>query len=346
MNSAPTDALRPLLADLALGRRPEDAALAAAFAALMDGHATPAQIGALLMGLAPFAADAGVLVAGASAMRARMTPVRAPKGAVDVCGTGGDGAKTLNVSTAVSFVLAGCGVPVAKHGNRAMSSRSGAADVLEALGVDIAAPLDRVERALAEANLAFLFAQTLHPAMRHVAAPRRELGFRTVFNVLGPLSNPAGVRRQLVGVFDPSWLAPLAEALGRLGAEAAYVVHGAGGLDEVSLQGETEVAALSNGAVRRFTLTPDEFGLPFTSVAAIAGGAPEDNARALSLLLEDAKTHPAYAAYVCANAGAALTVAGRSRTVREGVALACESLASGAAKAALDKLAAISRGAL
>jgi anthranilate phosphoribosyltransferase len=339
-----SELLKPLLAALSEGLRPSDEALVAGFDALMDGKATPAQTGALLMGLQPHMRDPGVIAAAAMAMRARMVPLPAPEEAIDVCGTGGDGAKTLNVSTAVSFVVAGCGVPVAKHGNRAMSSRSGAADVLEALGVNLAATPETVARALKEAKVAFIFAQAHHPAMRHVGAARRELGFRSVFNVLGPVCNPAGVKRQLLGVFDPSWLAPLAQALQQLGCEKARIVHGDGGLDEVSLEGSTHVAALDpSGVIDMRVIDASDFGLPETPVAAIAGGAPEENARALSALLDGAGGD-AYRAYVLANAAVALMVAGRAGDLREGVALAAESLRSGAARAALDALIAISRG--
>ncbi|MDX2232965.1 MAG: anthranilate phosphoribosyltransferase [Hyphomonadaceae bacterium] len=340
-----SETLKPLLATIAQGGAPDPDALEAAFGEIMDGAATPAQAGAFLTATRPLMTDPATLYAGARAMRARMTPVAAPANAIDVCGTGGDGAHSLNISTAVAFVVAGCGVPVAKHGNRAMSSRSGAADVLEALGVRLTADAPTLSRCLAEANVAFLFAQNHHPAMRHVASARRELGFRTIFNLLGPLTNPAGVRRQLVGVFAPAYGAPVAHALARLGAESAWVVHGAGGLDELSCAGESETFALAAGSVEHRSVGPAAAGLPVTAVDAIRGGSAADNAAALRDLLEGRGANAAYEGFVLLNAAAALVVAGVTTTLADGVKRARASLRDGAARDALDQLIAITRGA-
>ncbi len=228
--------LKPILARLAGGATLSEAEAEAAFNVIMSGEATPAQIGALLMAMRVRGETVAEITGAVRAMRARMTAIEAPDGAIDVCGTGGDNAGTLNVSTAVTFVLAGCGVPVAKHGNRALSSRTGGADVLAALGVNVDAPLDRLAAILGAAGCVFLFAPRHHPSMRHAAGPRVELGTRTIFNLLGPLANPAGVRRQMIGVFDPAWARPMAETLGRLGTENAWIVHGQG-LDELTVAG-------------------------------------------------------------------------------------------------------------
>jgi anthranilate phosphoribosyltransferase len=270
------------------------------------------------------------------AMRARMSAVTAPPDAIDVCGTGGDAAGTLNVSTAVTFVVAGCDVPVAKHGNRALSSRTGGADVLAALGVNVDVPLERLGDILRAANCAFLFAPRHHPSMRHAAGPRVELGTRTIFNLLGPLANPAGVRRQLIGVFDPKWAQPMAETLGRLGSESAWIVHGQG-LDELTVAGNNNVVALKkDGTIRCFTVTPDDAGLPRAPIEAIRGGDPALNAATMHALLQGA-TGP-YRDTVLLNAAAALIVAARAGDLREGVALGARSIASGAALAALETL--------
>lgn len=318
-------------------------ALAAEFAAILDGRASLGETKEFLTRSVELMGDADALAAGAEAMRARMVRVNAPDGAIDVCGTGGDGAHTLNISTAVAFVVAGCGVPVAKHGNRAMSSKSGAADVLEALGVTLTADAATLERCLAEANIAFLFAQNHHPAMRHVAQARRELGFRTIFNLLGPLSNPAGVKRQLVGVFAREYVRPMAEALRRLGAERAWVIHGAGGLDELAHADGNVVASVRAGAVTEETIA---FGAGAASEAGeLAGGDAAANAQALRALLEGASRNEAYRQAVELNAAAALLVAGEAADLGDGVILAREALDEGEALAALDKLIALTRGA-
>ncbi len=333
--------LKPALARLATGETLTEAEAEAAFDIIMAGEATPAQIGALLMAMRVRGETVAELTGAVRAMRARMAAIAAPADAIDVCGTGGDNAGTLNVSTAVTFVVAACGVPVAKHGNRALSSRTGGADVLAALGVEVEVPLDRLASVLAAAGCAFLFAPRHHPSMRHAAGPRVELGTRTIFNLLGPLANPARVRRQLTGVFAADWARPMAETLGRLGSEAAWLVHG-DGLDELSLSGVNHVAALEGGVVREFTLTGAEAGLPAWPRAAIGGGEAAENAAALRALLDGAPG--AYRDTVLFNAAAALRLAGRAGDLRAGVAAAAAAIDSGAALGVLERLAAASRG--
>ncbi len=313
----------------------------AAFAVIMDGRAAHEDIKRFLEATIPFMRDPAWIAGGAQALRARMVRVAAPDGAIDVCGTGGDGAHTLNISTAVAFVVAGCGVPVAKHGNRAMSSKSGAADVLEALGVKLTGDAPTLERCLREAGVAFLFAQNHHPAMRHVALARRELGKRTIFNLLGPLSNPAGVKRQLVGVFSADFAEPMARALQTLGCEKALVAHGAGGLDELSAAGKeaNHAAMLDQGAIT----------LQLATMAAevhpdLRGGLAPENAEEMRALLAGAG-RAGHRAAVLINAAAALFVAGKAADVIEGHALAGQSIDNGAARAALEKLVEVSRSA-
>src|ERR1700759_3108659 len=260
--------LKPVLARLDAGAKLTEEEAENAFDVIMSGEATPAQIGALLMAMRVRGETVPEITGAVRAMRARMTPVSAPADAIDVCGTGGDASGTLNVSTAVTFVVAGCAVPVAKHGNRALSSRTGGADVLAALGVNVDVALERLPDILRAANCAFLFAPRHHPSMRHAAGPRVELGTRTIFNLLGPLANPARVRRQLTGVFAAEWAAPMAETLGRLGSECVWIVHGQG-LDELTVAGENTVIAWQNGGIRRFTITPADAGLPSAPIEAI-----------------------------------------------------------------------------
>lgn len=330
----PTD-LKPVLARLAAGERLADTDAEAAFDVIMSGEATPAQIGALLMAMRVRGETVAEITGAVRAMRARMTAIEAPDGAIDVCGTGGDGAGTLNVSSAATFVVAACGVPVAKHGNRALSSRTGGADVLTALGVNIEAPMDRLSAILRAAGCVFLFAPRHHPSMRHAAGPRVELATRTIFNLLGPLANPARVRRQLTGVFAPEWTRPMAETLQALGHEAAWIVHGMG-LDELTVAGENQVTALANGIIHDFTITPEDAGLPRAPIAAIKGGDAEHNAAALLGVLTGETG--AYRDTVLFNAAAALIVAGRAANLRDGVAQAAGAVASGAALNALDTL--------
>lgn len=312
------------------------AELDAAFARILDGEAGPEEIKDFLLRSTPQMTDPQALAAGARALRVRMTPIDAPPEAIDVCGTGGDGAHTLNISTAVAFTVAGCGVPVAKHGNRAMSSKSGAADVLEALGVKLTGERALLERCLSEAGIAFLFAQNHHPAMRHVAPVRRELGQRTIFNLLGPLSNPAGVRRQLVGVYAQDAVRPMAEALRLLGAETALSVHGAGGLDELSCEGPSRAALLSDGEVKTLDIGPEPTSA--AKNADVRGGDAATNADHLSRLLSGGLANSAYEAFVTLNAGAALMVAGRVKNVPNGAMLARASLREGRAREALTRL--------
>ncbi|MSP02095.1 MAG: anthranilate phosphoribosyltransferase [Acetobacteraceae bacterium] len=327
--------LKPTLARLAGGEALSADEAEAAFTVIMSGDATPAQIGALLMAMRVRGETVPEITGAVRAMRARMTAIEAPDGAIDVCGTGGDGAGTLNVSSAVTFVVAACGVPVAKHGNRALSSRTGGADVLTALGVNIDAPIERLETILREAGAVFLFAPRHHPSMRHAAGPRVELGTRTIFNILGPLSNPARVRRQLSGVFSPDWTRPMAETLAALGHEAAWLVHGMG-LDELTVAGENQVTALKDGSIDTFSVAPEDAGLARAPVAAIKGGDAAFNAEALLGLLRGAPG--AYRDTVLFNTAAALIVAGRAADLRDGVAQGAGAIDSGGALNALETM--------
>ena len=305
------------------------------FGAIMAGSASTAQIAGLLMALRVRGETVGELTGLVRAMRARMVTIDAPEGAIDVCGTGGDGQATLNISTAVSFVVAGAGVPVAKHGNRALSSHAGAADVLTALGVNVDVPFEHLAGLLAECRCAFLFAPRHHAALRHAADARRELGVRTIFNLAGPMANPALVRRQLTGVYDPAWAHPMAEALRDLGSEKAWLVHGKG-LDELTLAGDNQVVELDRGKIRMFSLTAGQAGLPVAPIEAIKGGDAAFNASALSALLSG--EHGAYRDTVLLNAAAALIVAGRSDQLLDAAGIAAHSIDSGAAKTVLDQL--------
>jgi anthranilate phosphoribosyltransferase len=327
--------LKPVLARLAAGETLSEDAAEAAFGVIMAGEATPAQIAGLLMALRVRGETVAELTGAVRAMRARMLVVEAPEDAIDVVGTGGDNAGSLNVSTAVTFVLAGCGVKVAKHGNRALSSRTGAADVLAALGVDVEVPVARLPAILRACGCVFMFAPRHHAALRHAAGPRVELGTRTIFNLLGPLANPAKVRRQLTGVFDPAWLRPMAQTLANCGTERAWLVHGQG-LDELTVAGENQVVELAEGRLRSFTVLPEDAGLARAPVAAIRGGDAAANAAALDALLRGAGGP--YRDTVLLNAAAGLLVAGTASGLREGVSRAAAALDSGAALAALDLL--------
>lgn len=308
--------------------QPLDAARAeAAFSAILDGAVDETDIGRFLLALAARGETAAEMAAAAGVLRQRMRRISAPAGAIDVCGTGGDGSHSLNVSTAVAFVVAAAGVPVAKHGNRGASSRSGTADVLEALGWQSELPPARIEACLDEVGIGFLFAQAHHPAMARVAPIRRKLGTRTIFNLLGPLANPAGVRRQMIGVFAPDWLEPMAEAALALGGEAVLAVHG-GGLDEIAVHAPSELVRGDAQGLARGRFDPAAHGLGPHPRAGIAGGTPAENAQALSDLFAG-RGRPAYRAIVIANAGAALTLAGRS--LAAGLGEAADALDSGAA---------------
>ncbi|MCY3701136.1 MAG: anthranilate phosphoribosyltransferase [Rhodospirillales bacterium] len=307
-----------------------------AFSLLMEGETSQAQTAAFLMALRVRTEQVEEIAGAAQAMRAKATRVRAPAGAVDTCGTGGDGLGTVNVSTATALVVAGCGVPVAKHGNRAVSSKSGSSDVLDALGVNVAAPVGAVEQAMRVAGVGFLLATVYHPAMRHVGPVRADLGLRTVFNLLGPLANPAGVRRQVIGVFANRWLEPLARVLHELESEHAWIVHGADGMDELTTTGATHVAELKGGQVRTFTVNPEDAGLSRAAPAELVGGDAAANAASIRDLL-DGRRGP-YRDIVVLNAAAALIVAQRADSLEAGAAQAAHSIDSGAAGTALDRL--------
>ena len=310
-----------------------------AFEIMMSGEATPSQIGGFLMALRVRGETVEEITGAVTAMRAKMLRVNAPESAIDIVGTGGDASGSYNVSTCAALVVAGCGVPVAKHGNRALSSRSGAADTLAALGVNIEANPAQIAACIREAGVGFMFAPAHHSAMRHVGPSRVELGTRTIFNLLGPLSNPAGVRRQLVGVFSPHWVEPLAHVLKSLGCEAAWVVHG-DGLDEITTTGATSVAELKDGDVRTFEITPEDAGVERATAQRLKGGDAKYNAAALRAVLGGETS--AYRDIVLMNAGAALIIAGKAASLTEGVAMAADSIDSGKAAGVLETLVAVS----
>ncbi|WP_029002438.1 anthranilate phosphoribosyltransferase [Azorhizobium doebereinerae] len=331
---------RPLLNKVATGAVLTRDEAAYAFDKMMSGETTPSQMGALLMGLRVRGETVDEIVGAVSVMRAKMLPVTAPEASVDVVGTGGDASGSYNISTCASFIVAGAGVPVAKHGNRALSSKSGAADVLAALGIRIDLQPAAISRCIAETGIGFMFAPSHHPAMKNVGPTRVELGTRTIFNLIGPLSNPAGVRRQMVGVFAKGWIAPLAEVLKALGSARAWVVHGSDGLDEITISGTTDVASLEDGRVHTFEISPEDVGLSRAAPEALRGGDAQHNARALRAVLEG---HPgAYRDVALMNAGAALLIAGHARSLQEGVEMARASVDTGAALARLDHLARVS----
>ncbi len=334
------DDLKSIIGKVATGATLTREESAAAFDSLMSGEATPSQMGGLLMALRVRGETVEEITGAVSAMRAKMLPVTAPADAVDIVGTGGDGSGSVNVSTCASFIVAGTGVPVAKHGNRALSSRSGAADVLASLGVKIDLKPEQVGRCVKEAGIGFMFAPSHHPAMKNVGPTRTELATRTIFNLLGPLSNPAGVKRQMVGVFSRQWVQPLAQVLKNLGAESVWVVHGSDGLDEITLTGPTFVAALENGNIRSFEVTPEEAGLARAGGDGLKGGDANANAVALQGVLDGKSS--AYRDVALLNAAAALIVAGKAKTLKDGVALGTQSLDSGAAAAKLKQLIAVS----
>ncbi|WP_417807465.1 anthranilate phosphoribosyltransferase [Thioclava sp.] len=335
-----SDAMKPLI--FAASEGPLSRAQAeAAFEVLFTGEATPAQIGGLLMAMRARGESVSEYAAAAAAMRAKCVPVTAPEGAIDIVGTGGDGMHTLNISTAAAFVVAGAGVPVAKHGNRAASSRSGTADVQSELGIDVMAGPAATERGLAEAGIGFMMAQIHHPAMKHVMPVRLELGCKTIFNILGPLTNPAGVKRQLTGAFAPDLIWPMAETLQMLGSEKAWLVHGSDGTDEITITGVTEVAALENGKVTGRTIHPEDAGLPVHPFRDLLGGTPAENATALRAVLAGEKS--AYRDATILNAAAALVVADKVGDLKSGAEMAAHSIDSGRAKTALETLARITQ---
>ena len=334
------DSFKPYLAKVATGAALTREEARRAFDHLLSGEVTHAQAGAFLMALHVRGEALDEITGAAGALRERMTRVAAPEGAIDIVGTGGDHSGSYNVSTLAAIVTAACGVPVAKHGNRAASSRSGAADVLSALGVGIGLTPDHLGRCLAEAGLCFMFAQSHHASMRHVAPVRVEIGTRTLFNVLGPLCNPAGVSAQLLGVYAPSLAEPMTRVLAELGSRRVWTVHGSDGLDEITTTGPTAVVAWENGAIRRFTIDPRELGLRLAQPEELRGGDPAHNAGALREVLDGARTP--YRDIGILNAAAALMVAGRVDSLQDGVTRAAQAIDTGAARAVLERLAVVS----
>ena len=336
-----SDALKPLI-----GKAADDpltrAEAVAAFEVIMSGEATPAQIGGFLMTLRTRGETVDEIAGAATVMRAKAAKVDAPSGAMDIVGTGGDGKGTLNISTATAFVVAGAGVSVAKHGNRALSSRSGAADALTQMGVNVMVEAPVAQRALHETGICFMMAPMHHAAMRHVGPARVELGTRTLFNILGPLTNPAGVKYQLTGAFAPAFLRPMAETLAALGTQAAWLVHGSDGTDEISIAGPTQVVRLSDGDLTEEEVHPEDAGLPVHPFEDILGGTPEANATAFRALMDG--QHSAYRDAVLLNSAAALMVIGRVGDLKSGVEIAREALDSGAAKTKIEALARATKG--
>jgi anthranilate phosphoribosyltransferase len=331
-----SDDFKALIAKAATGASLTREEAAHGFDVMMSGEATPSQMGGFLMALRVRGETIEEITGAVTVMRDKMLRVAAPPDAIDVVGTGGDASGSYNISTCAAFIVAGAGVPVAKHGNRALSSRSGAADVLAALGVKIELTPDGVSRCIREAGIGFMFAPAHHPAMKNVGPTRVELGTRTIFNLLGPLSNPAGVKRQMVGVFSRQWIEPLAQVLKNLGSESAWVVHGSDGLDEITISGPTYVAALENGAVRSFEIAPEHVGLTRAKAEVLRGGDATDNARALRGVLSGEKGP--FRDVAILNAAAGLVVAGRAKDIKQGVALAAKSIDSGEAEGRLDRL--------
>jgi len=334
------DDLKSIIGKVATGASLSRDEAASAFDAMMSGEATPSQMGGLLMALRVRGETVDEITGAVSAMRSKMLTVTAPPEAIDIVGTGGDGSGSVNVSTCASFIVSGAGVPVAKHGNRALSSRSGAADVLASLGVKIDLRPDQVGRCVRECGIGFMFAPAHHPAMKNVGPTRVELATRTIFNLLGPLSNPAGVKRQMVGVFSRQWVQPLAQVLKNLGSESAWVVHGSDGLDEITLTGPTFVSSLHKGEIRNFEITPEDAGLPRCEAAGLKGGDADANAMALQSVLEGKPS--AYRDVALFNAAAALLVSGHAKDIKDGVAIGVRSIDSGAANAKLKQLVTVS----
>jgi len=334
------DDFKALIAKVASGASLSREEAANAFDRMMSGEATPSQMGGLLMGLRVRGETVDEITGAVTTMRAKMLGVKAPPDAVDVVGTGGDASGSFNISTCAALIVAGAGVPVAKHGNRALSSRSGAADVLSALGVRIDLTAEQVGRCIRDAGIGFMFAPAHHPAMKNVGPTRVELGTRTIFNLLGPLSNPASVKRQMIGTFSRQWVEPMAQVLKNLGSEAIWVVHGSDGLDEITTSGPTSVAALENGKVRTFEITPEDAGLKRTRPEALRGGDAEYNAGALMDVLKG-KPGP-FRDVALLNAAAALIVAGKAADLKDGAQIAARSIDSGEAEGRLDRLIAVS----
>jgi anthranilate phosphoribosyltransferase len=334
------DDFKSLIAKVATGASLTRDEAANAFDRMMSGEATPSQMGGLLMALRVRGETVDEITGAVTTMRAKMLGVKAPPNAVDVVGTGGDASGSYNISTCAAFIVAGAGVPVAKHGNRALSSRSGAADVLAALGVKIDLDAAQIGRCIDKAGIGFMFAPAHHPAMKNVGPTRVELGTRTIFNLLGPLSNPASVKRQMIGTFSKHWVEPMAQVLKNLGSEYVWVVHGSDGLDEVTTAGATTVAELKGGKIRTFEVTPEDAGLPRSALGALKGGDADSNARALLDVLKG-KAGP-FRNVAILNAAAALIVAGKAKDLKDGAALAAKSIDSGEAEGRLDRLIAVS----
>jgi anthranilate phosphoribosyltransferase len=334
------DDFKALIAKVATGANLSREEAAAAFDRMMSGEATPSQMGGLLMALRVRGETVDEITGAVTTMRAKMLGVKAPPGAVDVVGTGGDASGSFNISTCAAFIVAGAGVPVAKHGNRALSSKAGAADVLQALGVRIEMDPSQVGICIRDAGIGFMFAPAHHPAMKNVGPTRVELGTRTIFNLLGPLSNPASVKRQMIGTFSKHWLEPMVQVLKNLGSESIWVVHGSDGLDEITTSGPTYVAALENGKIRTFEVTPEDAGLSRSKPEALRGGDADFNAKALLDVLKG-KPGP-FRDVAIFNAAAALIVAGKAKDLKQGAALAAKSIESGEAEGRLDRLIAVS----
>ncbi len=330
------DDFKALIAKVATGASLTRAEAAAAFDRMMSGEATPSQMGGLLMALRVRGESVDEITGAVTTMRAKMLGVKAPGDAVDVVGTGGDASGSFNISTCAAFIVAGVGVPVAKHGNRALSSKSGAADVLQALGVKIELNAEQVGACIREAGIGFMFAPAHHPAMKNVGPTRVELGTRTIFNLLGPLSNPASVKRQMIGTFSKHWIEPMAQVLKNLGSESIWVVHGSDGLDEITTSGATSVAALENGKIRTFEVTPEDAGLKRVKPAALRGGDAEHNAKTLLDVLKGKAG--AFRDVSILNTAAALIVAGKAKDLKEGAMLAAKSIDGGEAEGRLDRL--------
>ena len=333
MTDALTD-LKPYLAKVADAKVLTFDEAREAFEIIMSGRATPAQIAGFLVALRMRGEQVDEISAAVDVIRSKALSVNAPAGAMDIVGTGGDGSGTLNISTATAIVTAGCGIPVAKHGNRALSSKSGAADVLTALGVNLDADMSLIERSIAEAGIGFMMAPRHHESFKYVGPVRVEMGIRTVFNILGPLCNPAGVKRYLIGVFAQEWVQPMAQTLAKLGCEKAWVVHGADHLDELSTTGENTICEVSGGSVREFNLSPEEAGLPRASLADLKGGDGTYNAERLSALLDGQQ----YRDIVLFGTGAALLIADKAANIKEGVAMAASAIDSGKARSALEDM--------
>jgi anthranilate phosphoribosyltransferase len=334
------DDFKALIAKVATGASLTREEAASAFDRMMSGEATPSQMGGLLMALRVRGETVDEITGAVTTMRAKMLGVKAPIDAIDIVGTGGDASGSFNISTCAAFIAAGAGVPIAKHGNRALSSKSGSADVLGALGVKIDLNAEQVGRCIKEAGIGFMFAPAHHPAMKNVGPTRVELGTRTIFNLLGPLSNPASVKRQMVGTFSKHWIVPMAQVLGNLGSDCVWVVHGSDGLDEITTTGTTSVAALENGKVRSFEVNPEDAGLPRAKPEALRGGNAEQNAKALLDVLKGKAS--AFRDVSLLNAAAALIVAGKAKDLKDGAALAAKSIDSGEAEGRLDRLIAVS----